>query len=288
MGHTEVGEYGAAALARVDGVECAGCGGTSALYGETPGHEQTVWMSHRDAVSRGAGGLRGDGRRPTCAPWRRWSAPSGGLYATQFHPEVRHTPYAARSCWRNFLFGDARDSEPYVDDGLDHRRCRGGDSGAGGRATRVILGAFRRRGLVRGGGAVREGDRQAAGVRVREPRTAAQETSPRRSEAVFTKQFDVDFVHVHAEDRYAAACWRASTEPGGEAPHHRRAVLGGVLPPWHEEVGRGDGRTREVPGAGHDLPRHHRERRAQDRRQGVHHQEPPQPDPLPRWRFVST
>ena len=43
VGHTEVGEYGAATLRRCDG-------GASLLYGETPA-EQTVWMSHRDAVA---------------------------------------------------------------------------------------------------------------------------------------------------------------------------------------------------------------------------------------------
>lgn len=36
VSHTEKGEYGPAPLTRVDGVDCAGCGGTSALYGETP------------------------------------------------------------------------------------------------------------------------------------------------------------------------------------------------------------------------------------------------------------
>ena len=45
-----------------------------------------------------------------------------------------------------------------------------------------------------------------------------------------------------------------------------------------------DGRPVKLPGPGHHLPRHHRERRAQDRREGEHHQEPPQPDPVPRGR----
>ena len=43
VGHTEKGGYGPTPLTRTDG-------GTSALYGDTPA-EQTVWMSHRDAVS---------------------------------------------------------------------------------------------------------------------------------------------------------------------------------------------------------------------------------------------
>ena len=42
VGHTEKGEYGPAVITRA---------GESALFDGTPG-EQTVWMSHRDAVSR--------------------------------------------------------------------------------------------------------------------------------------------------------------------------------------------------------------------------------------------
>ena len=51
---------------------------------------------------------------------------------------------------------------------------------------------------------------------------------PEQVEDVFTKQFDVDFIHVHAEERYAEAA-RRRHRPGAEAPHHRHAVLGGVL-----------------------------------------------------------
>ncbi len=45
---------------------------------------------------------------------------------------------------------------------------------------------------------------------------------------VFTRQFDVDFVHVHAEERYAAL-FGGRDRARGEASHHRHAVLGGVL-----------------------------------------------------------
>ena len=52
------GEYGPAPLTLPGRPRRAA---PSSLYGSTPA-EQTVWMSHRDAVSRGAGGLCGDGR----------------------------------------------------------------------------------------------------------------------------------------------------------------------------------------------------------------------------------
>ena len=51
---------------------------------------------------------------------------------------------------------------------------------------------------------------------------------PEEVEEVFTKQFDVDFVHVHAEDRYAALLADV-VGARAEAPHHRLAVLERVL-----------------------------------------------------------
>ena len=83
VSHTEKGEYGPAPLTRVDGVDCAGCGGTSALYGETP-HEQTVWMSHRDAVSEVPEGFTVTAVTDVC-PVASMECPERKLYATQFH-----------------------------------------------------------------------------------------------------------------------------------------------------------------------------------------------------------
>ena len=54
---------------------------------------------------------------------------------------------------------------------------------------------------------------------------------PEEVEEVFTKQFDVDFIHVHAEERYPGASARRD-RPGAEASHHRHAVLEGVLRVW--------------------------------------------------------
>lgn len=84
VSHTEKREYGPAPLTRVDGVDCVGCGGTSALYGETP-HEQTVWMSHRDAVSEVPEGFTVTAVTDVC-PVASWNALERKLYATQFHP----------------------------------------------------------------------------------------------------------------------------------------------------------------------------------------------------------
>ena len=56
VGHTEKGEYGPAVITRA---------GESALFDGTPG-EQTVWMSHRDAVSRVPEGFSVTSRTEVC------------------------------------------------------------------------------------------------------------------------------------------------------------------------------------------------------------------------------
>ena len=95
VGHTEKGGYGPTPLTRTDG-------GTSARYGDTPA-EQTVWMSHRDAVSRAPEGFAVTAKTDVC-PVASMECPERKLYATQFHPEVRHTPYG-NELLKNFLFG---------------------------------------------------------------------------------------------------------------------------------------------------------------------------------------
>lgn len=167
VGHTEKGEYGPAPLTRTDG-------GTSALYGDTPA-EQTVRMSHRDAVTRAPEGFTVTAKTDVC-PVASMECPERKLYATQFHPEVRHTPYG-NELLKNFLFGvcglEANwDMDSIIEDSIAAIRAQ---VGGGPRDS----GPFRRRGLLRGCRAVRESHRQAADLRVREPRPAAQERARR-------------------------------------------------------------------------------------------------------------
>ena len=65
--------------------------------------EQTVWMSHRDAVSRVPEGFVVTGRTDVC-PVAAMECPERKLYSTQFHPEVRHTEHG-QQILKNFLFG---------------------------------------------------------------------------------------------------------------------------------------------------------------------------------------
>ena len=80
VAHSEVGEYGPATIEREE---------VSALFNATP-MEQTVWMSHRDAVSRVPEGFVVTSRTSVC-PVASMECAERKLYATQFHPEVRHT-----------------------------------------------------------------------------------------------------------------------------------------------------------------------------------------------------
>ncbi|PRX39614.1 GMP synthase (glutamine-hydrolysing) [Planifilum fimeticola] len=54
------------------------------------GTSLTVWMSHSDAVVEPPPGFRVDGRTSS-APVAAMSDPERGLFAVQFHPEVKHT-----------------------------------------------------------------------------------------------------------------------------------------------------------------------------------------------------
>lgn len=214
VGHTEKGEYGPAPLTRVDGVDCAGCGGTSALYGETP-HEQTVWMSHRDAVSEVPEGFTVTAVTDVC-PVASMECSERKLYATQFHPEVRHTPYG-QEMLANFLF-EIAGLEPnwtmdsIIDDSVVAIREQVG-------SDRVILG-------LSGGvdsSVVAALCAKAIGkqlVCVFVNHGLLRKNEPEEVEEVFTKQFDVDFIHVHAEDRYAQLL------AGVTDPEAKRRIIG--------------------------------------------------------------
>ena len=214
VSHTEKGEYGPAPLTRVDGVDCAGCGGTSKLYGDTP-HEQTVWMSHRDAVTEVPEGFEITAVTDVC-PVASMEDADRKLYATQFHPEVRHTPYG-QEMLANFLF-DIAGLEPnwtmdsIIDDSVAAIQEQVGND-------RVILG-------LSGGvdsSVVAALCAKAIGkqlVCVFVNHGLLRKNEPEEVEEVFTNQFDVDFIHVHAEDRYA------NLLAGVTDPEQKRRIIG--------------------------------------------------------------
>ena len=93
VGHSEVGEYGPAELLRL---------GSSPLLDGTPNEVQTVWMSHRDSVTRAPEGFMVTAKTEAC-PVAVMEDPRRRLFSTQFHPEVRHTEHGRRIL-ENFLF----------------------------------------------------------------------------------------------------------------------------------------------------------------------------------------
>ncbi len=204
VGHSEVGEYGPAELHVTEG----------ALFAGTP-ETQTVWMSHRDAVSEVPAGFTVTASTDVC-PVAAMENAERRIYTTQFHPEVKHTE-CGQQMLKNFLFEICGLEATWTMDNLvetmtaDFRAKVGEDrvilalSGGVDSSVVAALGAravgkqmtcvFINHGLLRKG-------------------------EPEQVEEVFTKQFDVDFIHVHAEDRYAELL------AGVTEPEQKRRIIG--------------------------------------------------------------
>ena len=206
VGHTDKGEYGPAKITRA--------GSDSRLLADTP-HEQTVWMSHRDAVTEVPDGFVITSHTDIC-PVASMEDAERRLYATQFHPEVRHTPHGNQML-ANFLFDicgleKSWTMDSIIEDSVAAIRDQVGDS-------RVILG-------LSGGvdsSVVAALVSKAIGNQVTcvfVNHGLLRKDEPEQVEEVFTKQFDVDFVHVHAEDRYAQLL------AGVTDPEQKRRIIG--------------------------------------------------------------
>lgn len=211
VAHSEVGEYGPATLA---------CDNESALFKGTP-MEQTVWMSHRDAVSRVPEGFVVTGRTDVC-PVAAMECPERKLYSTQFHPEVRHTEHG-QQILKNFLFGVCGLVEDWTMDNLAEQKVAEIREQVG--EDRVILALS---------GGVDSSVVAALGARaIGKQMTCVfvnhgllRKGEPEQVEEVFTKQFDVDFIHVHAEDRYAELLADVTD------PEQKRRIIGTQF--WNE------------------------------------------------------
>lgn len=205
VGHSEVGEYGRATITRTAGAK---------LFNSTP-MEQTVWMSHRDAVSEVPEGFTVTASTDVC-PVAAMECVERKIFTTQFHPEVKHSEYG-QQLLSNFLFEICGLEPNWSMDNLvetmtaDFREKVGDDrvilalSGGVDSSVVAALGAravgkqmtcvFINHGLLRKG-------------------------EPEQVEEVFTKQFDVFFIHVHAEDRYAELL------AGVTEPEEKRRIIG--------------------------------------------------------------
>ena len=242
VGHTEKGEYGPATITRCDRYESIGIshmgsdngvyadGGERAqildrsleskLYGDTP-DVQTVWMSHRDAVCELPEGFRVTATTETC-PVASMECAERKLYATQFHPEVRHSEYGNKLL-ENFLFDICGleknwNMDSIIEDAVAAIRAQVGDKrvilGLSGGVDSSVVAALCARAIGKqltcvfvNHGFLRKGE-------------------PEEVEHVFSKQFDVDFIHVHAEERYAKLL------EGVDDPEQKRRTIGTQF--WNE------------------------------------------------------
>ena len=211
VAHSEVGEYGPATLA---------CDNESALFKGTP-MEQTVWMSHRDAVSRVPEGFVVTGRTDVC-PVAAMECPERNLYSTQFHPEVRHTEHG-QQILKNFLFGVCGLVEDWTMDNLAEQKVAEIREQVGDDRVILALSGGVDSSVVAALGARAIG-KQMTCVFVNHG--LLRKGEPEQVEEVFTKQFDVDFIHVHAEDRYAELL------AGVTDPEQKRRIIGTQF--WNE------------------------------------------------------
>ena len=189
VAHSEVGEYGPARITR---------DGESALFAGTP-DEQTVWMSHRDAVSRAPEGFVVTSSTDVC-PVASMEDPARRFFSTQFHPEVRHTEFGSKLL-ENFLFGICGLAASWTMDNIIDEKVAEIRAQVGGRKVILALSGGVDSSVVAALVHRAIGD-QLTCVFVNHGMLRKGE--PEMVEEVFRGQFQVPLVHVHAEERYAA------------------------------------------------------------------------------------
>ena len=208
------GEFGRTSLEAVGGL----------LFEEVP-LEQTVWMSHNDAVTEAPDGFR-KVAGTSASPVAGMEDPERGLYGVQFHPEVGHTPFGI-DIMKNFLY-KACDCLPswtatgVIESAVETIREKVGSArvvcGLSGGVDSSVAAALVHRaigsqltcvfvdhGLLRAGEAEQVVD-------------------------TFKRHLDVDLIHVKAQDRFI------SKLAGVEDPEQKRKVIGNEFIRVFEEV----------------------------------------------------
>ena len=211
VSHSDAGEYGRATLTHTN---------TSALFDGTP-DEQICWMSHRDAVSAVPDGFCTIGRTDMCQVAAMEDS-KRKFYSTQFHPEVKHTEYGNKIL-SNFLFNICGLEKSWSIDSLaesmiEDIREQVGDSkvilGLSGGVDSSVVAALLSRAI---------GENL---VCVFVNHGLLRQNEPEEVESVFSSQFDCEFVHVKAQDRYLKLLGGVSD------PEQKRRIIGTQF--WQE------------------------------------------------------
>lgn len=191
--------------------------------------EQSVWMSHNDAVVQAPAGFRATAST-AASPVAAFEAPELGLYGVQFHPEVAHTPQGL-DLLKNFLY-NACDLLPtwtmtsIIDSAIEEIRAAVGDErivcGLSGGVDSSVAAALVQRAVGEqltcvfvDHGLMRAGEGEAV-------------------EDTFRRHLGADLIHVKAADRFLDRL-RGVTDP-----ETKRKIIGETFIRVFEEVARDD------------------------------------------------
>ena len=230
--------YGHQLMARALGGEVAATGqreyGGTRLVVDRPGallrdlaHEEQVWMSHGDAVTRVPEGFRVTAHTDRI-PVAAMEDPNRGLFSVQFHPEVVHTPKGA-AVMKRFLYDGCGLLPDWTPTNVIERSIEAIRDQVGGARVLCAL----------SGGV----DSAVAALLVHKAvgdqlmcvfvdTGLLREGEPEQVEETFGRHFRVPLVHVKAADRFLA------TLAGVTDPEDKRKRIGEGFIRVFEEVAR--------------------------------------------------
>jgi GMP synthase (glutamine-hydrolysing) len=211
------GEYGRTTMRRR---------GSSVVLDGFP-EEQTVWMSHGDAIASAPEGFSVTASSPG-APVAALEDRERAVYGVQFHPEVAHTE-RGQDVLRAFIFevcgcAPTWTNTNIIDEAVAEIREQVGDErvicGLSGGVDSAVAAALVHRAV---------GDRLTC---VFVDTGLLRLGEPDQVEETFRRQFHVDLVHVKAADRFVGAL------AGVTEPEAKRKIIGETFIRVFEEVAR--------------------------------------------------
>ncbi len=215
VAHNEVAEYGRTTLD-------VGNGGL--LFSELPA-QQTVWMSHRDAVATPPAGFTVTASTAD-SPVAAMEDRDRGLFGVQFHPEVAHTE-RGQEVLKHFLHEACRVRPTWTHVGIIEQavaeiRARVGDStvicGLSGGVDSSVAAALVHKAV---------GDQL---VCVFVDHGLLRKGEAEQVEETFLRNFHVNLIHVKAQERFLDAL------AGVTDPEQKRKIIGETFIRVFEEV----------------------------------------------------